>query len=81
MPNEITELLLRRRLATVLQPYLAQYTATDQVKVVDAAYSAGNFSDFVGIVGKAVGEERQRAANTARRLGHPGTAAVILRGA
>ena len=80
MPNEITEAVLQRRLYTVLEPYLSGHSESQLESALDAAWSAGAFSEFVGSIGRAVEEERIRAAGIARRLGHSQTAAIILRG-
>jgi hypothetical protein len=73
--NEITEAVLKNRLASALESLTIEDFAS-----VDQIYRDGNFADFVGVVAKAQTEERQRAVNICNRLGHRQTAQVIAKG-
>lgn len=82
-PGEITEESLRLRLRAALTACgleLGRGDARDLEPYIERAYVAGTFSELVGVVDRATAAERQRAANTARRLGHTQTAQVIREG-
>ena len=79
-PNEITEEVLRHRIAKAYAEMKADPDSRSMGEVEDEFYRLGKFSDFIGVVGKATSAERHRAAQTCRRLGHTQTAQVILNG-
>lgn len=83
-PGEITEASIRRRLRMAVDYLLSRKAddASTAEQLTDNIYkdSGSNWAELIGVVEKATAEERQRAANTARRLGHTQTAQVIREG-
>lgn len=84
--NEITEVVLMSRIVTAIKTIplcrigMAGPEPRDTIELAREVFKAGNFHEFVGVVGKATEIERTRAAHTARRLGHGMTANVIKQG-
>ena len=82
MANEITEAVLKSRIAMGMNDGLPNLIATDAdvAALVDEIYTRGNFHEFVGVVAAATAEERLRASRVCRRLGHTETARKIAEG-
>jgi hypothetical protein len=78
--TEITEASLRRRLYLAMEKHLQGLSAEAKAIALDEAYEVGKFEDVALAADKIRTEECKRAAQIARRLGHPQTAQVILKG-
>lgn len=78
MQNEITESSLKMRLRKGL--LCVGIAPKDVEAFAEVVFREAQFSELVGVVGRAERDERNRAAQTARRLGHSQTARVIQEG-